>query len=144
MTTTTPTRFQPYTLDQLFNGSLILDNETCALTLLQSGQIAEQQILTYAEFLVAKALFEDYPHHCPYEVLLIGITGKSVERNRNRLEQARESGSVDPVIRPLRNLIYRLRMKLLPFGINIKPMIDTGYVFLPDKAGMRREERIDQ
>lgn len=140
MSTTTdqPIRFKVYgELDALVHGLLTLDSENGILTLQQDNHIVEQQLLSPSEMYVVMALFDNYPDYCPYAAILSSATGKSLARCRDLIEQAEENGSVDPVMRPVRNLLGRVRLKLLPFDIKIRSMVHTGYVLISAQGGMR-------
>jgi hypothetical protein len=43
------------------------------------------------------------------------------------------------VVRPIRNLLSRCRMKLHPFGIEIKSLTTVGYVIIPVKGRVRMQ-----
>ena len=107
------------------------------MTLLQDGQVVEQLLLNPSEMYVVEALLSNYPEYCPYESILSSATGKSVERCRALINQAEEDGSIDPVMRPVRNLLGRVRLKLMPFGIKVRSMIHTGYVLIAAEGGIR-------
>jgi hypothetical protein len=136
--TVEPTRFKVFTLEKMVDGLLTLDSENGILTLQHnSGVIAEQQLLSPSEMYVVLALFDNYPDYCPYADILSSATGKSRARCYEMIEAAEENGSVDPVMRPVRNLLGRVRLKLLPFNIKIRSMVHVGYVLIAAKGGMQ-------
>ena len=67
------------------------------------------------------------------------MTGKSIEQCREKVLWGLEEGAVDVVMRPVRNLLGRCRMKLRPFGIEIKSIVHMGYLLVPlkRKSGAR-------
>jgi hypothetical protein len=132
-----PTRFKPYTLDRLLEGLLTLDSENGILTLQRDAVIVEQQLLSPSEMYVVEALLENYPDYCPYADILSSATGKSIARCHELIEAAEEDGSIDPVMRPVRNLLGRVRLKLLPFGIKIRSMVHMGYILITAQGGLK-------
>jgi hypothetical protein len=114
------------------------------LSQLVEGTITEQQLFSPGEMFVIQALLENAPDYCPYEVVLAAITGKSVERCRARLGEADEEGAIDALMRPVRNLLARCRLKLRPFGIQVRSMVHTGYLLVPLKSGIRERVRMGE
>src|SRR6266699_6622388 len=101
------------------------------------------QWFTPIEMALVLALVEQYPHYCPYEVLLAHFTSTRVsepviERMRQQAYEARESGEWDALMRPMRNVLSRVRLKLRPFGIEIVSLVEVGYALVP--ARTRRSE----
>jgi hypothetical protein len=131
----TTDRFTVYTFEILPDRVLILDNDTGVLTGLHECEIVEQQLLSPSEFTVVQALFKEHPYYCPYEVVLSAMTGKSVEKCRERVYWGMENNALDVVMRPVRNLLGRCRMKLKPFGLQVRSMVHEGYMLVPVKAG---------
>jgi hypothetical protein len=78
-------------------------------------------------------LIRMYPEYCPYEIVLSAMTGKSIEQCREKVLWGLEEGTVDVMMRPVRNLLVRCRMKLRPFGIEIKSIVHMGYLLVPLK-----------
>src|SRR5262249_24539276 len=92
--------------------------------------IMEQQFTT-SEICVLMPLLEAYPYYCPYEVLLASfsngrVTDATVERCRQRLQEAQEVGVWDQEMRPVRNILSRTRLKARTFGIEISSILETG------------------
>lgn len=112
---------------------LILNYDQGILSLTRSAEILEQQLLSPSEMYVIDALLKSYPEYCPYEAVLSAMTGKSIEACREKVLWGLEEGTVDVVMRPVRNLLGRCRMKLRPFGIEIKSLVHMGYVLVPLK-----------
>jgi hypothetical protein len=67
------------------------------------------------------------------------MTGKSIDQCREKVLWGIEEGTVDVVMRPVRNLLGRCRMKLRPFGIEVKSIVHMGYLLVPlkRKSGTR-------
>lgn len=121
------------------NSRLILNYDLGILSELAGEEILGQQLLSPSEMYVIEALLKNYPEYCPYEVVLSAMTGKGIEQCREKVLWGLEEGAVDVVMRPVRNLLGRCRMKLRPFGIEIKSMVHMGYLLVPlkRKAGVR-------
>jgi hypothetical protein len=132
-------RFTTYALDRILpeGDVLTLNSEQGVLTHLHQCAIVEQQSLSPSEMYVVMALLDNHPDYAPYEVVLSEITGKSVEKCRARLEAAEEENAVDAVLKPVRNLLARVRLKLHPFGIRVRSMVHEGYVLIPAGKGLR-------
>jgi len=93
------------------------------------------ELFTDTELRVMLPLFENAPSYCPHEVLYASYTrGNTAEgtvaRCRTFLLEAQRTGVWDMEIRPLRNAMSRARLKLRAFGIDIKSLIDTGYLLV--------------
>ena len=78
-------------------------------------------LFTPSEVSVLAPLLDHYPHFCPYEVLLASFYGSTEEaaiaRAHAQLEQARQNGTWDSQLRPLRNVLSRARLRLNRLGI---------------------------
>jgi hypothetical protein len=118
---------------------LILNYDQGILSLVTREEILEQQLLSPSEMYVIDALLKNYPEYCPYETVLSAMTGKSVDACREKVLWGLEEGTVDVVMRPVRNLLGRCRMKLRPFGIEVKSLVHMGYLLVPlrRKSGTR-------
>lgn len=103
------------------------------------GITIEQQRLTDTEYYVLIELISSYPNYCPMPVLLSAYTGKSLERCEEAFARAMAEGDLNPVARPTRHIISRAREKILPFQLDAKSIIETGYVLL--KAPLYRRPR---
>jgi hypothetical protein len=121
------------------NSRLTLNYDQGILSLTIGEKIIEQQLLSPSEMYVVEALLKNYPEYCPYEVVLSAMTGKSIEQCREKVIWGLDEGAVDVVMRPVRNLLGRCRLKLRPFGIEIKSIVHMGYLLVPlkRKAGAR-------
>ena len=134
--------FQHFTLPQLLptGHTLALNRELGTLSLLLPGPdgprlVAEQQF-TPSELCVLKPLLESYPHFCPYDVLLASftsaaVTDEEVARSRERLQGAQQGQAWDDAMRPVRNMLSRTRLKLHAFHIDVRSILETGYILMP-------------
>lgn len=96
--------------------------------------LAEQQFSS-SELSIVTPLLQIYPHYCPYEVLLASFNGgntdeATVARFRLRLQEAQFAGVWDYEMRPVRNILSRVRFKLRDFGIEISSILETGYILI--------------
>ena len=96
--------------------------------------VAEQQF-TSSELSLLLPLLNSHPHYCPYEVLLASfnhrkITEATIERCRQRLQEAQDEGVWDQEMRPVRNVLSRTRIKMRSFGVEIASILETGYVLM--------------
>jgi hypothetical protein len=131
-------QFRAYEIGSLLPGNrLILNHDQGILSLLMGEEILEQHVLTPNEMYVIEELLKTYPEYCPNEVLLSAMTGQSIEMCQEKVLWGLEEGAVDVVMRPVRNLLARCRMKLRPFGIEIKSLTNVGYVLIPLKGRVR-------
>jgi len=128
-------QFRTFSLHPLLaeNQRLILNCDQSILSLLGGEEILEQQLLSPGEMYVVEALLKNYPDYCPYEIVLSAMTGKSIDQCREKVLWGLEEGTVDVVMRPVRNLLGRCRMKLRPFGIEVKSIVHMGYLLVPLK-----------
>src|SRR6266705_51380 len=90
------------------------------------------QCFTPIETVLVLALLEQYPNYCHYEVLLAHFTSthvseRVIERMREQAYEARENGAWDALMRPMRNVLSRIRLKLRPFGIKVASLVEVGY-----------------
>jgi hypothetical protein len=134
------TRFKTFTLRPLFSEGtqLVLDSESDIAVQVCAGEVIEVQHFTTLEVVVAETFLASYPDYTPHEIILSAMTGKSVERCRERiLTSVEENGTVDPVMRPVRNLLGRTRLKLRPFGIEVKALPQMGYLLVPLRKKVR-------
>jgi DNA-binding winged helix-turn-helix (wHTH) protein len=130
-------QFRIFTLPKLLpEGHVLVLNthpyslSTFVLTQLSAevhGLVA-QQVLTELEMYVLVALFEAYPHYCPYEVLQAAITDEALSHARATVHQAVEYKTLDHSMKPIRNLLSRCRAKLHSFGIDIRSIHAEGYI----------------
>jgi hypothetical protein len=112
--------------------TLVLNLETRTISLLSDGptQIVEQQLSANEMYLIVPIL-QSFPHYCPYEVLLSHITTTtvnevSIERCRQRLQEAQARGGWQQELRPVRRALSSLRTKLLRFDLGISNIRERG------------------
>jgi hypothetical protein len=101
------------------------------------------QWFTPVEMALVLALPEQYPRYCPYEVSLSHFTStrvseRVIDRMREQAYEARESGEWDVLMRPMRNVLSRIRLKLRPFGIEIVSLVEVGYALAPARSRGRK------
>jgi hypothetical protein len=94
-----------------------------------------QEQFTSTEISILMPLLDTFPYYCPYEVLYASFyngntTGKTVNRCRQHLQEAQEAGVWDQEIRPIRGALSRSRLKLRSWGIDIQPILVTGYMLI--------------
>ena len=121
--------------------ALVLNQRLGLLSLLASDdrgrpRLLAQEQFTNGELHVLRPLLDQYPHFCPYEVLwasFVGgqVTDVTVERARQRLQEAQFAGVWDYELRPVRNILSRTRFKLRAFGIDVRSIVETGYLLKP-------------
>lgn len=134
-----PERFSSYSLTGLIpeNHALVLDHALRVLTQFQTVDqartIVEQQQFTDQEWELLCALIETYPYYCPFACLLAAKEGKSLKRCEQVVNRALDEGDINEVMKPVRNILSRVRLKMHCFSIDIKSMIETGYMLLPDE-----------
>ncbi len=132
-------RFISYSLSNLLpeDSKLVLDNELRILSELrplgEACDIVEQQQFTDQEWILLCTVLASHPYYCPFADLLSAQTGKSLEKCQRVINRALEEGDIDVVMRPVRNILSRCRLKTRPFGLDIRSMIETGYVLMPDR-----------
>lgn len=119
--------------------TLVLNTALGTLSLLSNGEPAPrlliQQQFTASELSLLLPLLEQFPHYCPYEVMFASfyngiITEDTIERCRIQLQDALEAGCWDQQLRPVRNVLSRIRFKLRGFGLDIISILETGYILM--------------
>jgi hypothetical protein len=106
-----------------------------------SARMVVEQQCTGQELDLFLVLVESYPYFAPYEALVTaflwsyeGMSEEKVARCRAQLQQAQDAGTWDYEMRPVRNALSRLRLKLAFFGLTASSIIETGYML----AAVRR------
>jgi len=111
----------------------------------QSPRILAEQYFTPTEISMLMPLLVSYPDYCPNEQLLAsfsgGTTEADIEESRKRLLRAKERGEWDMMMRPMRNALSRVRMKLNTLGIDVRSIFETGYLLRPYSEGQYRRLR---
>jgi hypothetical protein len=118
---------------------LALNRELGTLSLLSSNAnrpcLLAQQQFTTSELSLLLPLLELFPHYCPYELMFASfyngiVTEAAVERCREQLQDAMDDGVWDQQMRPVRNVLSRIRFKMRSFNIDITSILETGYVLM--------------
>jgi hypothetical protein len=133
------------TLEGLIAGHFALDMSSGILAHLtcEEGKpcLLAVQVFTPSELTMLRPLLEQYPNYCPYEVLLASFSGSTsdaaIARARQQFYQALEKGTVETLMRPVRNVLSRTRLKLHAFGIDIVSMLETGCMLRPVRGNLR-------
>ena len=121
--------------------TLVMNTQLGTLSYLTNGvarpQLLAQQQLTASELSLLLPLLEQFPHYCPYEVMYASfyngiVTEDTIERCRHQLEDALEDGLWDQQMRPMRNVLTRVRFKLrsIPGRFDIVSILETGYLLM--------------
>ncbi len=119
--------------------TLVLNTALGTLSLLSNGdtmpRLLIQQQFTASELSLLIPLLEQFPHYCPYEVMFASfyngiITEDTIERCRIQLQEALEAGCWDQQLRPVRNVLSRIRFKLRGFNLDIISILETGYILM--------------
>jgi hypothetical protein len=111
----------------------------------QNPQMKAAQFFPPTELATLMPLLVSYPDYCPNEHLLAsfsgGTTKEDIEQARIRLLRAKERGEWDMMMRPMRNALSRVRMKLNTLGIDVRSIFETGYLLRPYSEGQYRRVR---
>jgi hypothetical protein len=93
------------------------------------------QRFTQNEQSVLLPLFDWHPDYCPLEVMLASFSGstseQAIERARKQLYAAMDAGEVELLLRPMRNVLSRVRLKLREAGLEIATLVSLGYLLKP-------------
>ena len=131
-----------YNLSELLPADhvLVLNRDRAILSYLAPQSESEswprvllQEQFTRNEGNILFPLLENYPYFCPYEALVAcystgQITDAYLDHYRMRLQEAQLAGEWDHEMRPVRNLLSRIRLKLQHFGIEVRSVFETGYM----------------
>ncbi len=98
----------------------------------ETGLLNEQQF-TPSEVCVLVPLICAYPHFSPHELLLASFNSvrgdasySMIERFWTSLLEAFEIPAWNAEMCPVRNVLSRVRLKLLPFNLDIESILETG------------------
>jgi len=138
------TRFPRYpvpaddSFEEMPNHWFVFDRQERTLALLRCVEghgcfMIGQVSFTLVEFPVVSELFANAPWHSPAERLYAAfqfgsVTEKRVEQSRDYLLKAAKEGVYDLELRPLRNVLSRVRLKLSQLEIAPVSIIGTGYM----------------
>ncbi len=112
--------------------TLAINLETRTISLLSDGPtLIVEQHLSANEMHLFVPILDYFPHYCPYEVLLSYlcikvVTEASIERCRQRLQEAQTCGSRQQELRPVRRTLSSLRNKLYRLDIGISNIRERG------------------
>lgn len=112
--------------------TLALNLPTRTLSLLSNGpELIMVQQFSDNEISVIVPILESFPHYCPYEMLLAhissnNVTGASIARCRQRLQEAQNRGTWQQELRPIRRALSSLRNKLHCFDLEISNIREKG------------------
>lgn len=140
-------RFSRYSLDFLpVDTFLVLDQRKYIVSLLDENTCmpVAQERLTGEEIIILSELLGHYPYFCPYEALYSVCFNVPVDEARETLQAAYGTPDWQYLMHPLQNNASRARAKLRPLGIEIKSMIDTGYMLSPVSGFHQRNERTER
>ena len=92
-----------------------------------------QEQFSGTEMSLLLSLIDMFPYYCPYEVLHACFyhgcaTDEVVGQSRRYLNQAIADGLWDQEMRPIRDALSRIRIKLRSFGLSITSLLATGYM----------------
>jgi hypothetical protein len=112
--------------------TLAINLETRTISLLSDGPtlIVEQQ-LSANEVCLLIPMLDFFPYYCPYEVFLSYLSTKvvtdaSIERCRQRLQEAQACGRWQQELRPVRRALSSLRNKLYRLNLGISNVRERG------------------
>jgi len=112
--------------------TLAINLETRTISLLSDGPtlLVEQQ-LSANEMHLLVPILDYFPHYCSYEVLLSHlytnvVTTASIERCRQRLQEAQVCGRWEQELRPVRRALSSLRNKLDRLDLGISNVRERG------------------
>ncbi len=116
--------------------------------------LGEQQ-LTERERDLLRPRLSHYPQFAPYEIIYASyfegfdrLSEPLIAQAQAKLEMLREEKLWDAEMRPLRNVMARLRLKVRGLGLDTVNMLETGYMLIknpkwrsPWRRGMHQDER---
>jgi len=98
--------------------------------------LGEQQ-LTERECDLLRPLLAQYPQFAPYEIIHASfhegydrLSEQLIAQAQAKLETLREEKLWDAEMRPLRNVMARLRLKVREVGLDTVNMLETGYMLI--------------
>lgn len=154
--------FSTYDLKQARPGHLLVVNthrfgQQAIVTMQQAGAehtIVAQGMFSGSELSLLLPLAESLPDYCPYEVLyasfFYGNTSEdAIDKARDTILDVMDEGGPawDHLVRPLRNVMTRLRMKLRPFRLDVVSFLSTGYLLQPYEKtyrGRKAQQQLQQ
>lgn len=122
---------EPYALDPLFGEKralLVLDERHKSSILLLENEIVGIERFHRGEYMLVRELAAAFPKHVDYAVMIAVYTGEPREDCRHLFNEAIEGQYLNIAMRPTRNALSRVRVKLQRLGLDIKTLIEMGYV----------------
>ena len=138
-------QYQTFALEGVFPANHVFVYNSTLGTLLHLSQesdilhpalIAEQQF-TERERDVILPLLTNYPDYAPIEELYASfcygfdnLSEQRINRAHEHLQEALDEGFWDQELRPMRNVMSRVRFKLRQLGLDTVSMLETGYMLI--------------
>lgn len=150
--------FSSYDLSQVRPGHLLVVNNQMfgqqSIVSMQGGEkhvLVAQGLFSGSELSLLLPLVESLPDYCPYEVLYASFffgstSAQAVEKARETILDIMDEGGPqwDQLVRPLRNVMTRVRYKLRPFRLEIVSFLHTGYLLQPYEKTSRGRRQTQQ
>ncbi len=101
----------------------------------EQPRLVMQQQFSGSELSLLRPLLESFPQYCPYEQMFASfynndVTESIVAHWHQHLQEAREEGIWEHEMKPIRNVLSRVRLKLRKFGIHISSVLEMGYILM--------------
>jgi hypothetical protein len=101
-------------------------------------------LLTQAHFSVSEwsvllVLLRTFPHDASYAELYAAISGHERSQNSNHVDAMRNDHIPHEAVRPIREIVSGVRLKVRPFGFGIRFDRDLGYRIVLQSASRRGE-----
>ena len=108
--------------------------------------LLQQAHFTLAELHLLYPLLTLYPSYTPYEILFASFTRgydhlneQTISKARRHLHEAQSiPGAWDAEVRPIRNVLSRMRFKLNALGIDVISMVEIGYLLIERGRRIKR------
>jgi len=116
--------------------TITVDERTRTLSLITPSRQVRIEKFTPSELRALLPLLWRYPKGCSTDYLLTQIdTTSSITTMHTRLEEAQRMGMLKQELRPLRDVLTKVRVKLVAFDLTIAPIrvvnisgYDAGYI----------------
>lgn len=111
--------------------SLSLWKELNTVQLLGPGGLLAEEQFTPAEANVLKAILDNYPHHCPYDVLVAHfLCGENTTEEDIKQAECKLESAWGETMKPVRNVLSRVRLKIYTFGLDAHSILQIGYIVM--------------
>ena len=135
-------------LQNELSGRLALDSAQRVLVWLSSetgsSRVHGTVLFTENEWAVLLPVLEQYPNYCPFEIVVASfggtVTEQTIVRARNAMNRAIACGELNSILKPVRNMMSRVRLKLRPIGLDVLSIYQTGYILMPRKNNTEARE----